>query len=115
MKELKWAEGTRPIVQVLQKYEFPENIEICKELGIIRKRLAAQAVELANEAVASAIIEAAREAGISELYLIDKTFALEAIKEKLDRELKKLTVEAAELRKENAALREKIEREEEKE
>lgn len=67
MKELKWAEGTRPIVQVLQKYEFPENIEIGEEFGIIRKRIAAQADDLANEAVASAIIEAAREAGISEL------------------------------------------------
>lgn len=53
------------------------------------KRISAKAVDLQNAAIVAACIEAAKEAGITDLYLLDKQFVTEAIKEKIERELMK--------------------------
>lgn len=56
--------------------------------------IAAQVADMADTAIIEAIIHAAADAGITDLYLIDKTFIREAIQEKLDRENPKpLTIE----------------------
>ena len=44
---------------------------------------AAEVCDLADDAIRDAVVKAAQEAGITELYLLDKTFILEAIREKL--------------------------------
>lgn len=51
--------------------------------------IAAKIADLTEEAVYQEIIRTATAAGITDLYLMDKTFVLEALKEKLEREKRK--------------------------
>lgn len=44
---------------------------------------AAEVCDLADDAIRDAVVDAAQKAGITELYLLDKQFILEAIREKL--------------------------------
>ena len=59
-------------------------------------KIAAQVADLTDKAITEAIIEAAKREGITDLYLIDKPFILEAIKEKMKLEKNEpLTLEEA--------------------
>lgn len=53
------------------------------------QRISAKAVDLQNEVIVAACIEAAKEAGVTDLYLLDKQFVAEAIQEKIEREMEK--------------------------
>lgn len=55
----------------------------------LTERICAEAVDIQNEAIVAACIRAAREAGITQLYLLDKQFVAEAIREKIEREFLK--------------------------
>ena len=55
----------------------------------ITQRICAEAVETENTAIVEACIRAAKEAGVTDLYLLDKQFVVEAIKEKIEREFEK--------------------------
>lgn len=55
----------------------------------VTQRICAEAVETQNVAIVEACIRAAKEAGVTDLYLLDKQFVCEAIKEKVERELTK--------------------------
>lgn len=48
---------------------------------------AAEVCDMADNAIRDAIVDAAQKAGITELYLLDKTFILEAIRDKLREKL----------------------------
>lgn len=52
----------------------------------VTERICAELVDVRNEAIVAACIRAAREAGITQLYLLDKRFICEAIREKIERE-----------------------------
>ena len=45
----------------------------------------AKVTDMANKAIVSAIIETAKECGVTDLFLIDKKFIIEAITEKMER------------------------------
>ena len=45
--------------------------------------IVAKVCDMRNKAIVDAVVDAAQRAGITELYLLDKTFILEAIREKL--------------------------------
>lgn len=49
-------------------------------------RFAADTCDMADQAIVDAVVKAAQEAGITQLYLLDRDFVLEAIREKLERE-----------------------------
>ena len=53
-------------------------------------RFAAEVCDLADNVIRDAVVDAARKAGITELYLMDKTFILEAIRDKLREKLAKM-------------------------
>lgn len=58
------------------------------------KSIMAQVADLSDQAIYSAIISAAKEAGVTDLYLMDKAFVLDALREKAERENPKpLTIE----------------------
>ena len=46
--------------------------------GVFVKKIAAEVIDMRDEMIVQACIRAAREAGISDLYLLDKTFVLNA-------------------------------------
>lgn len=48
---------------------------------------AAEVCDTVDNAIRDAVVDAARKAGITELYLLDKTFILEAIRDKLREKL----------------------------
>lgn len=83
-------------VYPLKHYSIPQEIH-----GLLDdqyKKIQAAAIDMTDNLVVQAITQAAKEEGVTDLYLIDKKFAADAIKEKLEREdPKPLTIE--ELRK----------------
>ena len=62
-----------------------ENSDISK----LTYSIYSQMVDKTEESLIKAIIESAKEAGITDLYLLDKNFILDAIREKMDRENEK--------------------------
>lgn len=48
--------------------------------------IAVRLIDMRDKAIYNEVIEAAREAGIDDLYLMDKQFVLDALREKLERE-----------------------------
>lgn len=58
-------------------------------LYTMTEKLVVQAVDRREQAITDEIIRVAKEAGVTELYLLDKQFIVEAIKEKMEREREK--------------------------
>ena len=79
----------KPRIHPLQHYDLrqmqAENIELRGHHYTVAN-IAAQVADMTDTVVTEAVIHAAADAGITDLYLIDKTFIREAIQEKLDRE-----------------------------
>lgn len=79
-------------VYPLKHYSIPQQIH-----GLLddhAQRIQAAAIDMTDNLIVQAITQAAKEEGVTDLYLIDKKFAADAIKEKLEREdPKPLTIE----------------------
>lgn len=67
-------------------YLHPKEPEFDFDTYTMTQRICAEAVELQDEVIVSACIRAAREAGITDLFLIDRQFVLDALREKIERE-----------------------------
>lgn len=82
--------------------EMPQPVEWKEDNPLIQevRRIQAIAVERAamelDNAICKACIESAREAGITELFLVDKQFVADAIREKLERMNEDETAESEE-------------------
>lgn len=71
----------------LMHYVFPrDQLQLDGTMVELRCKIAAVVVDTTEKAVVQAIIEAARAEGVTDLYLLDKAFILDAIREKLERE-----------------------------
>lgn len=55
----------------------------------ITRKIAAQMIEKIDDEITRCIIDTAKEEGITDLYLIDKNFVISAIREKIEREKEK--------------------------
>ena len=75
--------ATEPCSVHMIKYE-PQSIDG----GILRftQNIAVQLIDMQDRALYYEIVRAACEAGIDDLYLMDKQFVLDALREKLERE-----------------------------
>ena len=51
----------------------------------ITHRLYADVIDMTNNAIVDACVKAARQAGINDLYLLDRDFVLAALREKIER------------------------------
>lgn len=84
-------------MEKLIHYEFPHNriqIDIHSHMVEYHAKVAAVVEDAAEAAIVEAVIAAAQAEGVTDLYLMDKTFILDAIREKLEREKPKpLTIE----------------------
>ena len=69
---------------VFQHYDFGTKASDFDTYSAIR-RIEARCVDMENETIVNACVSAAREAGINGLYLLDREFVLEAIREKIER------------------------------
>lgn len=79
----------------LMHYQFPrDQIQIDGTTATLHTKVAAIVEDATDAAIVGAILEAARAEEVTDLYLLDKTFILDAIREKLERENPKpLTIE----------------------
>lgn len=79
----------------LMHYQFPrDQIQIDGTTATLHTKVAAIVEDATDAAIVEAILEAARAEEVTDLYLLDKTFILDAIREKLERENPKpLTIE----------------------
>lgn len=79
----------------LMHYIFPdEQIQLDGTIAKLTQKIAAVVEDTTDKAIVEAILAAARAEGVTDLYLIDKTFILDAIREKRERENPKpLTIE----------------------
>ena len=73
-------------LEVLNPYEASLKMLENSNSFSVTQKFAARVIEMHDEAIYNAVVEAAREAGINQLYLLDKKFVLEALREKAERE-----------------------------
>ena len=52
----------------------------------VEVKVAAQVIDMAEDAIVQAVMNAAQEEGVTDLYLMDKRFVIEALIEKANRE-----------------------------
>ena len=73
---------------VFSHYEFDWNRGIFEEDGVYSytAKIAAEIVDKTDETIVNAVVDAARRAGVSDLYLLDRDWVLSAIREKMERE-----------------------------
>ena len=91
--------------------DFGEHIHIqtprrCGKTHTFMVNVAAKVADMTDKVIVDACIEVAKDAGITDLYLIDKTFLLEAIRDKLDHN----TVSVADLMKKQKLIYDEFER-----
>lgn len=53
-------------------------------MNTVYMTFAADVIDMTNKVIVEAVVNAAKEAGITQLYLLDKDFILDAIRAKLD-------------------------------
>ena len=87
MSDLKWAEGVKP--EPMQHYKFSEP-RYHLDFDEVGKLIRAMVVKTTELAIVDAVIKAAEEDGISDLYIMDEKFVLDALREKIEREGEKL-------------------------
>lgn len=71
----------------IDHYDFASINPVVNTNDLVYK-FAAEVIDMQNEKIVEAIRDAARQAGISELVLIDKDFIIRAIQHELEREEK---------------------------
>lgn len=70
----------------MHQFNFPHEIKF-EGPGIIAKRnVAVRVADMLDNEIMSAIVNLARENGITDLIVLDKKFVLDALKEKMERE-----------------------------
>lgn len=83
MDNLKWAENVRPKMERI----VVTNPVVAKiEDGKAMFNIQAAVVDAANKGIADAVIQTAIADGVAELYLLDRKFVLDALREKIERE-----------------------------
>lgn len=70
----------------LKHLHFEQHLTLEDDLAHLNVKIAALLLDMTDEAITDAIVEAAKNEGITDLYLLDKQFVMEAIKEKMERE-----------------------------
>lgn len=83
MDDLKWAENVRP---KMERIVVTSPVVAKIEDGKVMFNIQAAVVDAANKGITDAVIQTAIADGVAELYLLDRKFVLDALREKLERE-----------------------------
>lgn len=64
-----------------EHYQFEVTPKINVDDGVysVQQKVLAQCVDMVDDAIVQAVVDVAREEGISDLYLLDKTFVVNAL------------------------------------
>lgn len=66
------------------RFEFPENVTF--DINTITRRMYVEFVEQMEEELVTAIAAMVRAAGATDLYILEKKFVLDALREKMERD-----------------------------
>lgn len=83
MDDLKWAENVRP---KMERIVATSPVVAKIEDGKVMFNIQAAVVDAANKGITDAVIQTAIADGVAELYLLDRKFVLDALREKIERE-----------------------------
>ena len=84
-------ERKRPLIHHVQIKPLETSIHMSQgEAGSIRyditRKVTAQILDMQDKAIVDAIVQCARENGVDDIWLLDKEFVLDALREKIERE-----------------------------
>lgn len=83
MSDLKWAEGVKPKMErIVLTRPVVTDLDDLKITFDVR----AAVIDTMNDAIVSEAIQKAIADGVAELYLLDREFVLDALREKIERE-----------------------------
>ena len=69
------------------EYPFVDEHEFnCDYVATFTRNMIAQVVNTQDRLIVEAVVETAREMGFTDLYILDKDFVLDALREKMERE-----------------------------
>lgn len=69
----------------MQGFELNDPV-VDMDAMTVNFRFAAYTCDMADQAIVDAVVKAAQEAGITQLYLLDRDYVIAAIREKLERD-----------------------------
>ena len=61
------------------RFEVTPKTNVNDGVYSVRQKVLAQCVDMVDDAIVQAVVDVAREEGISDLYLLDKTFVVNAL------------------------------------
>lgn len=70
----------------MYQFNFPPEMSVEDPGFIVRRNISVQFANMLDNELMTGIVNLARENGITDLFVLDKKFVLDALKEKLERE-----------------------------
>ena len=70
----------------MHQFNFPPEMSVEDPGFIVRRNISVQCANMLDNEFMTEIVNLARENGITDLFVLDKKFVLDALKEKLERE-----------------------------
>ena len=70
----------------MYRFNFPPEMSVEDPGFIVRRNISVQFANMLDNEFMTEIVNLARENGITDLFVLDKKFVLDALKEKLERE-----------------------------
>lgn len=70
----------------MRQFNFPPEMIVEDPGFIVRRNISVQFANILDNEFVNGIVNLARENGITDLFVLDKKFVLDALKEKLERE-----------------------------
>lgn len=61
------------------QFEVTPEINVNDRICSVHQKMLAKCVDMMDDAIVKAVVDVAREEGISDLYLLDKTFVVNAL------------------------------------
>ena len=86
---MKYDDKTNRIVPdyyPMCQFNFPPKMSVKDPGFIVRRNISVQVANMLDNEIMTAIVNLAKENGITDLFVLDKKFVLDALKEKMERE-----------------------------
>lgn len=80
------TDSVTPDYYSMCQFNFPPKMSVKNPEFIVRKNISVQVANMLDNEIMTAIANLARESGITDLFVLDKKFVLDALKEKMERE-----------------------------
>lgn len=69
------------------EYPFVDELEFnCNYVATYTRHIVAQVVDTTDRLIVEAVVNTAKEMGFTDLYILDKNFVMDALREKMERE-----------------------------